>query len=168
MLVISEVSRGWYILDIKSLDMESIMKRKDPIFLYTTPEEEDIFTGEDAEALCNTFLETLKGRELVGNVSYDPGKSVKGEVCKVINAQTEEFTPGSILVTTMTRPEVMPIMKKAKAVITDEGGLTCHAAIVSRELKIPCIVGTKAATKQLETGDAIEMDFSTGRIRKIK
>ena len=62
----------------------------------------------------------------------------------------------------------MPIMRKAAAVITDEGGITSHAAIVSRELKIPCIIGTKVASKILKNNDMIEMDLNTGIVKKIK
>jgi pyruvate,water dikinase len=58
----------------------------------------------------------------------------------------------------MTLPDYVPAMKKAAAIITDEGGVTCHAAIVSRELKIPCIVGTKIATKVLKDGDMVDVN----------
>ena len=68
----------------------------------------------------------------------------------------------------MTRPEFVPIMKKATAVITNEGGITSHAAIVSRELNIPCIIGTKRATKVLNNGDMIEMDLKKGEIKIVK
>lgn len=72
-----------------------------------------------------------------------------------------------ILVTPMTRPEFLPFLKKAKAIVTDEGGLTCHAAIVARELQIPCIVGTKIATRILDNGDLVEVDAEQGVIRII-
>ena len=68
----------------------------------------------------------------------------------------------------MTRPEYVPLMKKATAIITDEGGITSHASIVSRELKIPCIVGTKIATKILKDGDLIEINADIGIVRKLK
>ena len=68
----------------------------------------------------------------------------------------------------MTRPEFLPIMKKAGAIVTDEGGVTCHAAIVSRELKIPCIIGTQVATSQLKDGDFIEVNADKGYVRKLK
>lgn len=77
------------------------------------------------------------------------------------------FRTGEILVTEMTRPDFVPILKKAGAIITDEGGLTCHAAIVSRELGIPCVVGTRIATKALKNGDRIEVDADTGMVRRI-
>lgn len=65
----------------------------------------------------------------------------------------------------MTVPKFIEIMKKASAIVTDEGGITCHAAIVSRELKIPCIVGCKNITKELKDGDMIEVDADKGKIR---
>ncbi len=69
---------------------------------------------------------------------------------------------GDILVTEMTNPDMVPAMKKAAAVVTDEGGRTCHAAIVSRELQIPCIVGAKGATEILESGMEITVDATRG------
>jgi len=59
-------------------------------------------------------------------------------------------------------------MKEAGAIITDEGGITCHAAIVSRELGIPCIIGTKIATKVLKDGDIVEVDAGKGVVKIIK
>ena len=59
-------------------------------------------------------------------------------------------------------------MKKAAAIVTDEGGITSHAAIVSRELGIPCVIGTKFATKVFKDGDLIEVDADKGIVRKIK
>ena len=75
---------------------------------------------------------------------------------------------GDVLVSSMTRPELVPAMKKALAVVTDEGGMTCHAAIVSRELGIPCVVGTKIATKAFKDGDFVEVNANHGVVRKMK
>ena len=80
----------------------------------------------------------------------------------------KKFKKGDILITSMTRPEFLPLMRKAKAVITNEGGITSHAAIVARELKIPCIIGTKIATEIFKDGDHVEVDANYGWIRKIK
>ena len=78
----------------------------------------------------------------------------------------DEFKDGEILVTEMTAPDWVPAMKKAQAIVTDSGGMTCHASIVSRELGIPCIVGTKsrgqAATEVLKTGEEVTVDASNG------
>ncbi|MEY2664432.1 MAG: hypothetical protein RIT04_240, partial [Candidatus Parcubacteria bacterium] len=80
----------------------------------------------------------------------------------------DSFEDGSVLVTSMTRPEFVPLMKKAIAIVTDEGGITCHAAIVSRELKKPCIIGTKVATQVLKDGDMVEVDANSGIVRILK
>lgn len=77
------------------------------------------------------------------------------------------FASGDILVTSMTRPEFLPLMKLAAAFITDEGGITSHAAIVAREMKKPCIIGTKIATQVLKDGDMVEVDAEKGLVRKI-
>ncbi|MBD3282156.1 MAG: phosphoenolpyruvate synthase [Candidatus Portnoybacteria bacterium] len=74
----------------------------------------------------------------------------------------EQFKPGDVLVTEMTDPDWEPIMKKAAAIVTDKGGKTSHAAIVSRELGIPAIVGVGDATKKIKTGDKITIDCSSG------
>lgn len=81
-------------------------------------------------------------------------------------SKIEEFKDGEILVTTMTAPDWVPAMKKAKAIVTDAGGMTCHASIVSRELGIPCIVGTKSrsqeATTTIQDGQEITVDATNG------
>ncbi|ARW24800.1 Pyruvate, water dikinase [Pediococcus acidilactici] len=78
----------------------------------------------------------------------------------------DQFKQGEVLVTVMTSPDWVPAMKKATAIITNDGGMTCHAAIVSREMQIPCIVGTKsknlAATDALKTGDVVTIDAKNG------
>ncbi len=76
------------------------------------------------------------------------------------------FPEGAVLVTSMTRPEFMPAIKKAVAIVTDEGGITCHAAIVARELGTPCIIGTKVATKLLRDGELIEVNANHGIVRR--
>ncbi len=68
----------------------------------------------------------------------------------------------------MTTPDFIPAMKKASAIITDEGGITCHAAIVSRELKKPCIIGTTNATKILRNGDSVEVDANNGIVKILE
>jgi|GEM_PF-350304 len=81
--------------------------------------------------------------------------------------EVNKVEKGEIIVAGMTTPEYVPAMKKAAAIITDEGGITCHAAIVSRELGIPCITGIKNATKLLKEGEFIEVDAGKGIVNKI-
>jgi pyruvate,water dikinase len=81
---------------------------------------------------------------LVKGLPASPGVST-GKVHVIADPKDiDEFEEGEILVTLMTSPDWVPAMKKAAAIITDNGGMTCHAAIVSREMQIPCIVGTKS------------------------
>jgi pyruvate,water dikinase len=75
-----------------------------------------------------------------------------------------KISEGDILVSVSTSPQLLPAMKKASAFITDMGGITSHAAIVSRELKKPCVVGTKIATQVLRDGDIVEVDANKGVI----
>ncbi|HLC48700.1 MAG TPA: PEP-utilizing enzyme, partial [Candidatus Norongarragalinales archaeon] len=75
---------------------------------------------------------------------------------------------GDILVAQATNPDVVPAMKKAAAIVTNTGGITCHAAIVSRELGIPCIVGTKIATDVLKDGMVVEVDATKGIVKILK
>ncbi len=87
---------------------------------------------------------------------------IKGRVKVVLDPHITDFSEGDILVAGMTRPEYVSLMKKAAAIVTDEGGITCHAAIISRELDIPCIIGTKNATRVLKDGDIVEVDANNG------
>lgn len=83
-------------------------------------------------------------------------------------SQNSKMKKGNILVTEMTNPLFVPAIQKAKAIVTDVGGLTSHAAIISRELGIPCVVGTKRATKILKDGNRVKVDGMKGEIFLIK
>ena len=67
----------------------------------------------------------------------------------------------------MTELDYVPYLPKVSAIVTDEGGITCHAAIVSHELKKPCIIGTGNATELIQTGDLVEVDADKGVIKKL-
>ena len=82
--------------------------------------------------------------------------------------QIPEVTEGDVIVSPMTTIDFLPAMVKAIAIITDEGGILCHAAIIARELKKPCITGTKIATKILKDGDIVEVDADKGIVRVIE
>lgn len=103
---------------------------------------------------------------LKGSVGFE-GK-VRGRVRILrIKSNIPKFKKGEILVSPMTTPVFLPAMKKSRAVVTDEGGIMCHAAIVCREFNIPCIIGTKVATKILRNGDLVEVDADKGVVRKL-
>ena len=86
---------------------------------------------------------------------------------KDYHEQVSAFQKGEILVTGMTRPQIVHLCAKAAAIVTDEGGITSHAAVVSRELRIPCIIATHHATKVLKTGDMVEVDANRGVVRRL-
>lgn len=108
--------------------------------------------------------ELEEGEILVKGLGASPGIGV-GKA-KVIFSEDEisKVEEGDILVTTMTTPDMVPAMKKAAAIVTDEGGMTCHAAIVSRELGVPAVVGTKNATKVLKDGMIVTVDGDKGLV----
>ncbi|MFA6306750.1 MAG: PEP-utilizing enzyme [Patescibacteria group bacterium] len=94
---------------------------------------------------------------------------IKGRV-KIVSSREDfkKVRTGDILVSPMTTPEMLPLMHKAAGFITDEGGITSHAAIVSREMNKPCIIGTKIATSVLHDGDLVEVDANKGIVKKLK
>lgn len=93
----------------------------------------------------------------------------KGTAKIILNeSDFPRFKQGNILITSMTLPEFVPIMGKAGAIITDEGGITCHAAIISREMNILCIVGTDNATRKIKEGDIVYVDANRGKVKILK
>ncbi len=92
-----------------------------------------------------------------------------GGTVRVMSHKTRfsTFKKGEILVAIDTNPVFLPLIKKTKAIITDHGGVTSHAATLAREFKIPAVIGTKVATKVLKTGDRVEVDTKTGIVKKL-
>ncbi len=127
-----------------------------------------IFYGRQARqrlSAVQSRFQVTKG-QVAGQVASAPNQKFSGVVQVIKDVHKEKFKAGRILVASMTRPDFVPLMRRARAIITDEGGLTCHAAIVSRELRLPCIIGTKNATAEFKTGDRVTMDLQTGSINK--
>lgn len=147
-----------------------ILRKRDEGFIYT---DNALFELEDlyqVEAAYNIKLEqdghkkTTSFKGNIASLGY-----AKGMVRKVMGYKDmSTFKEGEILVSPMTEPNFILLMKKAAAIVTDEGGITCHAAIISRELKKPCIVGTQIATNALNNGDLIEVDANQGVIKILK
>ncbi len=103
-----------------------------------------------------------RGEDLVHGLGAAPGEA-SGAVRVVSElAQAGDLQRGEVLVTHMTAPDWVPLMRRAAAIVTDSGGMTCHAAIVSRELGIPCVVGTGEATKVLRDGELVTVDAGAG------
>jgi phosphohistidine swiveling domain-containing protein len=134
----------------------------------TLDKELILSTGKAREYLDTLSFEKVDHdfTELKGMVAQ-PGK-VTGKVKIVITSDDmPKLEKGDILVSISTNPDLVPAMKRAAAIITDVGGITSHAAIVSRELGVPCIVGTKTATKTFRDNDLVEVDTSKGIVKKL-
>lgn len=127
-----------------------------------------VFSGEELDGVKPTDFEDddLFSGVIKGVVAC-PGVVI-GKVRVVIkHNEIGEVKKGEILVTNNTTPDYVPAMRKAAAIITEQGGITSHAALVSRELGVPCVIGTKIATRVLKTGDRVEVDANKGIIRKL-
>src|SRR3989338_33551 len=123
-----------------------------------------VYSGKDAKKLQDNEAIDIGTKELYGKIACS-GKA-KGRACIVIKAKDlKKVRRGDILVAMMTTPELMIAIERCKAIVTDIGGITSHAAIVSRELQKPCIIGTKYSTKIFEDGDILEID--NGIVRKL-
>ncbi|MCA9351843.1 hypothetical protein KC866_00420 [Patescibacteria group bacterium] len=157
------------------LSPEEIINRKQNGFalivkggnMQVTTNKDEIASVIEQEGISSPFDNTGEVDEFKG-LSASLGKiTAKARVLEDAT-RINELEEGEVLVTYMTTIEFIPGFRKASAVITDEGGMSCHAAIVSREFKLPCIVGTKVATRALKTGDLIEVDADNGVVRVLE
>ena len=125
--------------------------------------------GRRAHALVKKYAETPPvdtcARQLNGECAY-PGKA-RG-IVRIICSTSDmsKMRQGDILVSVSTNPNLLPAIRKAAGIITDRGGITCHAAIIARELGIPCIIGTGVATRVLTDGECVSLDASIGRVER--
>ncbi len=117
---------------------------------------------EKVKSVDSKSLDTMK--VILAGAPASPGIAY-GPVARIMSLERlDQVKNGDIMVTTMTSPDFVPAMKRAAGIITDKGGQTSHAAIVSRELGVPAVVGTKDATKNLKSGDHVTLDGSNGTI----
>ncbi len=122
---------------------------------------ETVHTRRDAMVLERFHLDSrgeplVKGRSVGEKIGQGPARVIRSA------ADLEQLQPGEVLITEMTDPDWEPVMKRAAAVVTDRGGRTCHAAIVSRELGIPAIVGTGTGTSSIRTGEEMTVSCAEG------
>ncbi|MEK7116849.1 MAG: PEP-utilizing enzyme [Patescibacteria group bacterium] len=157
----------------KKVKSDKIERRKKGYALVCLKNRKILLVGTEFKDLYKKIILTKpKADHLEGRIAMT-GKA-KGKVRVILHnkrniiKEVEDFKKGEILVTEMTRPDTILACKKAAAIITDEGGITSHAAIISRELKIPCVIATKIATQILKTGDMVEVDADKGFIKILK
>lgn len=165
----SELNR--MINDQFSIDPEKLIARKKGYILY----QNELMVAKDFPEFLNEHNFAYDDLNLKKDISIFKGQVasrggvIRGWVQIILNIdEVNIFKKGNILVTSMTVPDFLPAMKKASAIVTDEGGITCHAAIVSRELNIPCVIGTKIASRVLKDGDFVEVDAKNGIVKILK
>ncbi|MCA9351837.1 hypothetical protein KC866_00390 [Patescibacteria group bacterium] len=165
--------------DKKVLSQE-LRERKNAYLLIGLSKNIESLYGENAQSVIASIVKhrEYQGGNIQGtvaNVSSTP--KIEGRVKKIpldysdfvtMKAVMSEMKQGEILVAQSTAPELLPACKKAAAIITNVGGLLSHAAIVSREFNIPCIVGTVHATEVLKDGDLVEVDADNGTVKILE
>jgi pyruvate,water dikinase len=145
----------------KPMDMEWAKDGKNGK-LYIVQARPETVQSQKNVHIFEEYILTQKSKILVEGKSV--GSKIGSGKVRVIKdvSGIHDFKKGEVLVTEMTDPDWEPIMKKASAIVTDKGGRTCHAAIISRELGIPCLVGTDDATEKLKTGQEVTVNCSEG------
>jgi len=166
----------WELEDIlikgKAVDLAEINRRKKMVVLVCRGDEYRLISGDEAQEFYDSKnIEEIKVdknvKELNGTCACSG--QAKGTV-KIVNKpeEMEKMNQGDVMVSHTTFPSLVPAMKKASAIITEDGGITCHAAIVAREMNTPCITGIKTATKVLSDGMTIEVDADNGVVTILK
>ncbi len=173
--IYSEISNYIKVLRISEIeknqipDVSEFIKREQGYYFT----DDKLFVGSnyrDIERMYNLKFEKINTDNIsnfIGEVAYK-GK-VSGRVKLILSLKNiNKVEDGDVLVSTMTLPDFFPAIKKAVAIITDEGGLLSHAAIIARELKKPCIIGAKIAVQVLKDGDLVEVDADNGIVKILK
>lgn len=156
------------VLHEKPVNTDAVRDREEFCVYYADKASQEFLTGRQAvQAAAKVQKEDMRDLNEIQGQTGCAG-SAKGTV-RIVNvtADMKKMQKGDILVAISTQPDLMPAMKKAAAFVTDQGGVTSHAAIVARELNTPCVIGTKIATKVFKDGDVVEVDATKGVVRKI-
>jgi phosphohistidine swiveling domain-containing protein len=174
-----ELARRYGIKHVKYLVREDITKeflssddvnkildeRWKGVLIVADKDGNHVITGKVLEEIEKGMsAQHENGADAIHGMTASSGTAVGYAVVVKTQEALQKVKEGDILIAPMTRPEFVPAMKKAAAIVTDEGGITCHAAIVSRELGIPCVIGTKTATKVIQTGDLVEVKGNHGLV----
>lgn len=179
----SDISKYYLIKDVEDLlkgtplSLEEKQRRK-KCFVGLWKNKKALYaSGEKAEGLAKRELKELysikKANQIKGTIANLGKAQGVARILPVNNIEKtrelrKNFQKGQILFTGMTQPNIMDIASKSGAIVTDEGGMLSHAAVISREFKIPCIVGTHFGTQIFKDGDLVEVDANKGIIRILK
>ena len=157
------------------MSQDMLNRRKQGFAKILKNKEITTLNGEVAIKEFKSEEKNTSKKELTGSVASKGGGTVQGKVIILSYKRSSEHATkiaamqkGQILISEMTRPNIVLACEKAAAIVTDEGGILCHAAIVSRELGIPCLVGTGEATEIFKDGDLVEVNIEQKTIKIVK
>lgn len=175
---IKEVSKSIELITLSELlanNLELLASRREKrkknfLFIYQNRNGNELVEWNKNQNEITAKIENRQNETQIikGLIAYKGKKTGHARLILTNNYQNKKFNTGDILVSASTNPELTPLIKKAGAIVTDEGGIMCHAAIISRELKKPCIIGTKKATSIIKDGDLIAVDAYKGTIKIIE
>jgi len=162
------------LLTSHQIDKKELQQRQKYFIFLLQNGRLSIKSGDKGKQIAKAIVPPLPKsiKKLEGQVGY-PGL-IRGRAyvlrwnSKNLTADMKAMPKGAILIVGQTLPDLMPVIRKASAIVTDEGGITSHSAIVSREFGIPCIIGARIATKIIKTGDKLEVDANNGIVRLYK
>lgn len=159
----------------RKVNVKEIERRKEYFVFKSINKEIEIFSGNEAKELVDSFRMEEQSSIIKGIVAYKGNIVGRAKVfyygvdeLDSLRELVDSMKKGDVLVAETTSPEIMAACKKASAIITSQGGMMSHAAIIARELKIPCIVGTDIAAQVLKDGDLVEVDASKGVVRVLE
>lgn len=160
----SELKKSW-----SPMDIEWAKDGEDGKLYIVQARPETIYAGKNTLVLQQYIIKNASEKREVLATGLSIGHKIVSGAAQVVKSAKDiaRIRVDDIIVTEMTDPDWVPVMKRAAGIITDRGGRTCHAAIVSRELGIPAIVGTKDGTKKIKSGDTITLDCSNGAVGTI-
>jgi len=165
LVTVSELLSG----KVDCIDERKKKKQENMFFVYQDINNDEIveWTNNPGDIVKELEHIETKDSQIKGTVAYKG--NVKGRARLILQDTLKglEFDKGDVLVSTSTDPQLTPIMHKASAIVTDEGGMGCHAAIIARELHKPCIIGTRIATSVIQDGDMVEVDADKGFVRVL-
>jgi len=158
--------------DKVEIQKSKINERKEAYAFFITNGEIKTYAGKEAKNFISSFL-VAESKDLIRGITANSGKVMATAKVMKYGADTfdkvsqlvKEMKDGDVLVAETTSPEIMTACKKASAILTNQGGLLSHAAIVSRELDIPCIVGLENITHLVKDGDLLEVDANNGTVK---
>ncbi|MFH1247053.1 MAG: PEP-utilizing enzyme [Candidatus Micrarchaeota archaeon] len=156
-------------LNAKHMQNEAVQRRQS-FLLIQRGQKIEIYSGHKAKEIAAKELASNEATKMtaVKGITGSKGKASGNVVIVHTNLDLNKVKDGCVLVAHMTRQDYVSAMRKCVAFVTDEGGITCHTAIIARELGVPCIVGTGNATEVFKDGDKVEVDAGKGIAKKVK